>query len=81
MPEKYMYVLYDGRACGDQDTDAASMFCAGIKDIAEAVEMAPSYGQCALYRYTETAPFEHGHEKWIGDFDESGKPLFDVSES
>lgn len=48
------YILYDGRACGDQDTDNALLLFAcgrGQEGRKDAVESAGSFGAMACYSY------------------------------
>lgn len=66
-----VYIIYDGRACGNQGTNNASILFAVGHDRKEATDYMETdiYGQCALYSYRYGG---HGtsltDEQWEGDF-------------
>jgi hypothetical protein len=60
------YIIYDGRACGAQGTDGASVLFAVGEDRTEAVEAMAMYGQCALYSYAQAGRTLSG-ERWECD--------------
>lgn len=45
------FIIYDGRACGDQGTDDAAVLFAVGNDRQEAIAAMSDFGQCALYSY------------------------------
>jgi len=50
MPEKRVFVLFDGRAAGGMGTSDASVICVEEND-KDAREVAKEYGQVACYSY------------------------------
>lgn len=64
------YVLYDGRACGGQPTDGASVFCTA-NSLSEALRDAKDHGQTAIYSYKDTND-TLTDERWECDTDAFG---------
>lgn len=62
------YILYDERACGNGDTDDASVVCAGIRSLKEAKKDARMMGfTCACFSYREDGN-TLVDERWECDF-------------
>lgn len=66
MPER-RYLLYDGRACGQQDTDFATVLVACESD-KEARSYKGEYGDMACYSYEITENGDLVDEQWEWDY-------------
>ena len=65
-----IFIIYDGRACGDRETDDAAILFNVGGDRQEAIDymVEDNFGQCALYSYNEEGATSLTDERWEGDF-------------
>ena len=62
-----LYIVYDGRACGDQGTDDA-MVMVSCDSLEEARSYNGDYGQVAIYSYDIYARNQLKNERWVEDY-------------
>jgi len=70
---KKLYILYDGRACGNNGTDDALVLCTAQSE-AEALQDADMFGETACYSYDAKGK-TLTNEKWEWDTDVNGRKI------